>query len=200
MVIMRRSIAFLGALTLVVAACTEDTAPTTSISEAAATTTSTTIPATTTITAEEPGLAPPDPFATTTDGAAGSGCEPGSDSLPTGYWFGSVLEAHETTIEFDLACFYTGDIAWEKAAEEGEEANNNFWIVNENPELRTVDIAPGATIWVITEDVSASPDPVPVSDWDPEESPYTPCPGEGCAVWLEITNGVVTEIVEQYLP
>lgn len=203
MIIMSRPTALLVALTLIVSACARDTASPSSTVDPASptiTTTSTTVPATTTITAEEPGLAPPDPFSITTDDAAGSGCRPGQDRLPTGIWFGLMTDVGDSTIEFDLACFYTGEAAWEKAAEEGEEANNDFWIVNENPSMRTLEVASGATIWVIAENVSAAPHPMPFTAWGPDMSAYTPCPGDGCTVWVEITNGVVTEIVEQYLP
>lgn len=135
----------------------------------------------------------------TTDGASGSGCAPGTDALPTGIWFGAVIDFTTSSIEFDLACFYIGDAAWDKAAEHGEEAPNDFWIENENEKLRELDVTPGATVWTIPPDITPL-QPLFFADWSPAISDYTPCPGEFCTVWIVVDDGTVTEIVEQYLP
>lgn len=217
-----RRLLLLVVLALVVSACGDDTgsdttttvsettttttAAITTTTEAAATTTSTTMVTTTTgaggTTTTPPSRTPPDPFEESTDGAAGSGCAPGSSTLPDGYWFGFAHEVSETTVTFDLACFYFGDIAWEKAAEQGDEAPNDFWIGNENPNLRVVDVAPNTTVWRIPPDIEALQPLAYFTEWPlPEaEFSYTPCPGDFCTVWLETTDGVVTEIVEQYIP
>ena len=70
-----------------------------------------------------PSLTPPEPLEGS-DGASGSGCAPGSDELPDGIWYVEVLEVEEQSLTADLACFYFGEIAWEIAALEGEEAND----------------------------------------------------------------------------
>ena len=39
------------------------------------------------------------------------------------------------------------------------------------------------------------------TEWPPDwERAYAECPGEFCGVWLYVNDGVVTEIVEQYVP
>jgi hypothetical protein len=42
--------------------------------------------------------------------AVGSGCSPGTDSLPGGVWFGWVTDSTTARIEFDLACLWPGRI------------------------------------------------------------------------------------------
>jgi hypothetical protein len=38
-------------------------------------------------------------------------------------------------------------------------------------------------------------------DWpDTGGTRYVPCPGDYCAAWVYVNGGVITELVEQYLP
>jgi hypothetical protein len=183
------------------------TAPTTTIAPATTVaptttmaTTSTAAPTTTVVYAVgAPELVPPEALAGS-DGAAGSGCAPGAGSLPAGIWFGFLVERDGSTVGFDLACFYFGDIAWEKAAEEGQTAENDYWIVNDNPTLRDVPVAAQATIWTITGDATQGLQPLDFASWTGAESTYTPCPGTFCVVWLYVNGGEATEIAEQFLP
>jgi hypothetical protein len=149
----------------------------------------------------DPSIFPAEPLAGS-NGAAGSGCSPGAGDLPGGVWYGTVVSAERGSIQFDLACFYFGEIAWEVAAEVGEEANNDYWIVNDNPTLRTVPVAATAVVWSIPPDLSEDLIPLLyISEWPPDWSrAYASCPGEGCGVWLYVNDGVVDEIVEQYVP
>ncbi len=178
---------------------------TTTTTTVSGTTTTTTVSGTTTTTSgpyrfDDPArLTPPDPLPGS-EGAAGSGCAPGTDHLPDGVWYGYVEAIHAAAVDFDLACFYFGDIAWDKAAEVGEEAPNDVWIVNQNPRIRSVPVAADATVWSITGDPTAGHQPVAFSDWPVAPDTYVPCPGEFCGVWLYVNGGVATEIVEQFLP
>ncbi len=144
-------------------------------------------------------LTPPDPLPGS-GGAAGSGCAPGTEDLPDGVWYGYVTEIRPDSVVFDLACFFFGDVAWEKAAETGEEAPNDVWIVNENPRLRTLEVAGDAVVWSITADPTLGRQGVAFGDWPTSPNTYIPCPGEFCGVWLYVNGGRVTEIGEQYLP
>jgi hypothetical protein len=183
------------------------TAPTTTIAPATTVaptttmaTTSTAAPTTTVVYAVgAPELVPPEALAGS-DGAAGSGCAPGAGSLPAGIWFGFLVERDGSTVGFDLACFYFGDIAWEKAAEEGQTAENDYWIVNDNPTLRDVPVAAQATIWTITGDATQGLQPLDFASWTGAESTYTSCPGTACVMWLYVNAGEATEIAEQFLP
>jgi hypothetical protein len=57
----------------------------------------------------------------------------------------------DATLTFDLAEFLTGEAAAQAAAEHGDESPppNDYYIVNDNPKLRTMPIAPDATIQAI---------------------------------------------------
>jgi len=150
---------------------------------------------------EDLTLAPPSPLAGS-EGASGSGCEPGGDDLPDGIWFGYLLaeDPSNATIRFDLACLYFGEVAWTKAAEEGEEANNDLWIVNQSDKIRTLEYPAKATVWTITGDPTEGHFPrLLITEW-PEASAYLDCPGENCGVWLYINDGSFNDIVEQYVP
>lgn len=185
-------------LLLVMVACGEATTATTSPPTSVAATT-TVAPPTTTAPSEDPGLFPPDP-GEGSEGAAGSGCMPGPGELPDGEWFGYAVEIEADSIRFDLACFYFGDIAQEKAEEAGQEAPNDFFIINDNPELRTVEVSGDTPAWSITGDPTEGLEQLSFEEWPLDQPTYTPCPGEFCSVWLEIEDGRVVQIVEQYLP
>jgi len=144
-------------------------------------------------------LSPPAPMTGVSDGASGSGCSPGPGLLPDGIWFGLAMERGET-IEFDLACLYFGDIAWEKAAEVGEEAPNDVWIVNDSSVFRSQPLADGIVVWAVTGDASEGLMQITYQQWLSEQSTYTMCPGSSCPVWLYVNSGVATEIAEQYFP
>ena len=182
-------------------ATTSTTVTTTTTTAAPGTTstiaTTTAGPTTTRHVVGTPTLFPP---AAGSDGAAGSGCSPGTETLPDGVWFGSVVARDGSTIEFDLACFYFGDLAYEKGAEAGVEVANDYFVSNENPGLRSVDIANDILVYEID---SSAPDTfvtVQFADWPLDPSGYTACPGTFCIVWLYVNDGEVTEMVEQYVP
>lgn len=88
-----------------------------------------------------------------------------------------------------------------EGAEEGEEAPNDVWIVNDNPKIRTVPVASGATAWGLTCDGEINHQPLVFGDeWPSSESCFVSCPGENCPVWLYVNDSLATEILEQYFP
>ncbi|MBT8164947.1 MAG: hypothetical protein KJP22_10055 [Acidimicrobiia bacterium] len=180
---------------------TSTTAATTSTSVAATTTSTTTPPTATRFVVLDPSIFPAEPLPGS-DGASGSGCSPGAGDLPGGVWYGTIVSVGPGSLQFDLACFYFGEIAWEVAAAEGEEANNDYWIVNDNPTLRTVPVAAKAVVWSIPPDLTEELLPLLyLTEWPPDwDRAYAACPGEYCGVWLYVNDGVVDEIVEQYVP
>ena len=108
---------------------------------------------------------------------------------------------------FDLAYFLTGDEANQAAAEHGDEVPvpNDYYIVNDNPRLRTLDVAPNVEVRVIDwtnccELVQGEVQPFMDAfatnhhAWDAlykgSEAPY----------WLTVEGGVVVKIEVQYLP
>ena len=170
----------------------------------AATTTTTTAATTTSATAlgpfvvGTPGLFPPVALSGS-DGAAGSGCAPGPGGLPDGIWFGYVSARSGTDVAFDLACFYFGDIAYDEGAKDGEEVNNDYYVRNVNPALRSVIVDASMPVYEISS-TDSSFATVPFADWPIDPTGYIACPSDWCGVWLYVNDGEVTEIVEQYVP
>ncbi len=144
------------------------------------------------------------------DGAGGSGCAPGTEVLPDGAWFGFVVDRADTGIQFDLACWWSGDRANEVALERGETdvpVPNDYYITNDSEQLRTVPITPEVNVFHLDyTDKNTSGEPyvlITFGEWD-GLADYLNCDfGSGyefCPVWLFVNDGVVTEMVEQYVP
>lgn len=148
-----------------------------------------TSPPTTTVTARRYVVGEPTYFPESQPGAGdfyGSGCSPGSDSLPDGIWFGHIESASSTAIRFDLICF--------APLAPGDDGVGT--LTNSNPRLRTVPVASTANVHAIAPDGHIG-DLQPYSSWylDPGQEGF--CPPEGCwSVWLYINGGEVTEIVQ----
>jgi hypothetical protein len=188
------------------ASTTTTVAPTTTAATTTTTTqptTTTTQPTTTTTSGGPYVVGTPELYPLTplpeSDGAGGSGCAPGSGPLPDGVWFGNVGGIGAASVDFDLACFYFGDIAYAEGAKDGEEVNNDYYIRNVNPALRTVPIATGAMVFEI-DAASIGYLSIPFADWPVDPAGYIACPSNWCGVWLFVNGGQVTEILEQYLP
>jgi hypothetical protein len=132
--------------------------------------------------------------------ASGSGCTPGSDELPDGEWFGYVLGAAPGVVDFDLACWFSGDAADLAAAEDGEEspAPNGYYIRNVNPQVRTVDVSPTVEVLAMANiGDPATEGPMAFDDWvalrvDDAEVPMD--------VWVVVEDDLVVSITEQYRP
>jgi len=139
-----------------------------------------------------PDLAPPAALPGSGN-ANGSGCAPGAGPLPDGLWFGSVVGKGASSIDFDLACFFFGDIAYTEAAADGDEAFNDYYVRNQNPAIRTVPVAPGATVYNL-DDGSTHFSAFTFADWTPHPLDLT------IGYWLAVNGGVVTEIMEQFTP
>jgi hypothetical protein len=112
-------------------------------------------------------------------GASGSGCRPGSDTLPDGIWYGYLTARVPDSVDFDLACL-TADPT----------IDGGFRLENTNPKVRQVSVRPTALVHHLT------------ADWRYARTSYgdwfdMPFMIEG-AVWLYVNGGVVTEIVEQF--
>lgn len=108
------------------------------------------------------------------------------------------------TLTFDLAILLTGKEAEQAAADAGDEVPvpNDVYIINDNPKLRTVALAPTAKIlllkWSQCCDVVVSVDfetfagylTAPTEDFHGTLSPY----------WLRVQGGQIVKVQEQYLP
>jgi hypothetical protein len=82
-----------------------------------------------------------------TSGPSGSGCTPGENAteLPAGWWAGEIKKVYESGVDFDLVCWYQGGAATEIAQQKGEEATDDYFVVNDNPRTFNVQFPPGMT-------------------------------------------------------
>ncbi|MDE0804660.1 MAG: hypothetical protein OSA99_15230 [Acidimicrobiales bacterium] len=121
-------------------------------------------------------------------GPAGSGCSPGAGDLPDGWWFGERATPIGDDVGFDLACYYIDAAADAEAAARGDEAIGGFYIVNDNPTIRTVPVSPTATTQCLTIDgVLEGCDMARVNDGFR-------------SIWIQVADGAVVRVIEQLLP
>jgi len=139
--------------------------------------------------------------ADTNELASGSGCTPGDVELPDGTWFGFVVDANADELQFDLACWFSGEAAIAATAEDGEESPppNDYYIRNLNPAVRTLAIGEADVFWLPNTGDPASAETVEYGEWmvyrdARPEAEFQP------GVWVTITDGVVTHVEEQYVP
>jgi len=137
---------------------------------------------------------------------------PGDALLEDGRHFGYVrsVDVDGGVIEFDLASFLSGEEAnqaYQEATGETGPVPNDHFVVNDNPMLRTLTLAPDARLHLL--------------DWnnccdtffDGDLALFAEAIGEQADVtdgdliyrgqsqwWITVENGVVTEIEEQYSP
>jgi hypothetical protein len=114
----------------------------------------------------------------------GSGCSPGSNTLPDGIWFGDIAAADSNRVEFDLMCYGPGP--------------EGGTITNSNPKLRAVPVASGAIAYPIDGSHGLDWYPVAYMTWLTLTPDPGMCPPGGCSVWLYVNDGKVTEIVELF--
>jgi hypothetical protein len=148
---------------------------------------------------EEYTRAGAEPARTTDQRASGSGCTPGVDTLPDGRWFGFVASADESALSFDLACWFTGSAAVDAAAEDGEESPppNDYYVRNASDQLRQVPVGSDATVECLCNETDATElIAMPYSQWLTERDGRGYQPG----VWLDVSDGAITLVEEQYVP
>jgi hypothetical protein len=123
-------------------------------------------------------------------GFFGSGCSPGTESLPDGVWYGRITKGTMDSVAFDLYC--KGP-----PPDDGEE----WWftIVNNSPKIRDVPISPSTQVFAIAPD--GGHEVQPYSSWYQTPHPRMFCPDEGCwDVVLFINQGQATEIIQTWSP
>jgi hypothetical protein len=124
------------------------------------------------------------------------------DTLPDGKVFGYIttLQVNDTTVtgEFDLAELLTGDAAVAAAQADGQEADNDYYIRNNNKKERAITVDPDAEVLDIDYQDSCC-DPFVtniaafVADRDDASEVRTP-------VYLTTTDGIVTRVEEVFFP
>jgi hypothetical protein len=203
-------LALLSAGLLLLGACVTSTEPEDSTTVSGRITTvvmtSTTAPPATEVTITPTSMAattttaPPATTTTSTnDLAEGSGCTPGTDTLPDGLWYGEATALGERGLEFDLACWFVGDAATAAAAEDGEESPppNDYYVRNQSDRIRSLTVTLNAPVtWYPEIGVLASETTITYAEWRTlrEQRDFQ------LAVWLEVEDGTVVSIVEQWVP
>lgn len=115
------------------------------------------------------------------------------------------------TLGFDVVQFLTGQEAidaWQAAyPDDPEGPPNDYFIVNENPLLRTAPVAGEAIVMLVrlAEDSDADLDPGTFDELPAYLALSAPAPGDGRALsyspfWLTIDAGAITGVEEQYVP
>jgi len=131
--------------------------------------------------------------------------------LPDGRHFGFIksidLNASPATMVFDLAYFLTGDEANAAAAERGDEVPvpNDYYIVNDNPKLRMLQVSPNVDIELV--DWKNCCDRVFKPNWQKfqdsfalDEPPAGRYKGKFTNYWVTVNGGEVVQIQEQFVP
>ncbi len=112
---------------------------------------------------------------------------------------GFDLEALEVSV--DVVQWLIGSEANDAyEAETGDSSGvpNDYWVVNDNPLVRTLPIAVDATLRIVRLGEDASAD---VSTASLDELPaYLDSTFETTTWWLTVEEGTVTELCEQYVP
>ncbi len=183
---------------------TSDTSETSDVTTETTEVTDTTAPEPTETTESNGTTASTSTSGTSNEGGApvpdGSGCTPGDDeTLPDGRWFGYASSREADSFTFDLACWFTGDDAVAAASEDGAESPppNDYHIRNDNPAERLLIPAPDATVEFLAE--PGDPSTVETIDYPTWMSVATDRSFEP-GVWVEISDGMVVAIEEQYQP
>jgi hypothetical protein len=105
-------------------------------------------------------------------------------------------------VRFDLAYFYRGPRAEQEAAERGDEVVSGYYIVNDNPRLRTLPVAEDVEVEYIPASLCCELQPGAIDAWLEAvlETNPTDYGGTNVPWWFTVEGGEVTRIVQQYLP
>jgi hypothetical protein len=144
-----------------------------------------------------------DPSASHTPEPAGSE----SPILEDGHHFVYVKTATrsasgKTKVRFDLAYFLTGAKAQAAAADHGDQVVDGYYIVNDNPRLRTLPLADDAEVGYIPESNCCELQPGNIDAWVEAVLATNPTDYAGTNVpwWFTVEGGKIARIEQQYLP
>jgi hypothetical protein len=105
-------------------------------------------------------------------------------------------------VRFDLAYFYTGTKAEAAAADHGDEVVDGYYIVNDNPRLRTLRLADDVEVKYIPDSNCCELQPGNIDAWVEAILATNPTDYAGTNVpwWFTVEGGRITRIEQQYLP
>jgi len=105
-------------------------------------------------------------------------------------------------VRFDLAYFLTGAQGEQAAADHGDEFVNGYYIVNDNPRLRTLPLADEVEVEYVPASQCCELQPGDIDAWleSINETNQTDYAGKGVPWWFTVEGGEITRIEQQYLP
>jgi len=136
---------------------------------------------------------------TTEQQAAGSGCFELIYGVLDGQWFGYIDSVSAYDVEFDIACWFTGDAAVAAASEDGEESPppDGYYVRNDGEVLVTPKVNPATPVtWFPDIGDPSTEATVSFAEWTSLRDSRPDQPG----VWLTVENEQIVEIIEQYVP
>jgi hypothetical protein len=163
----------------------------------------TTAPATTTPSSATPTVPAPASATTTATPSATATASPLTD-LADGKNYGLLKSLDRTgrTVVVDIVQFLTGDAAQQAAKEDGQEADNDYYVRNQNKRLRTLRYSPGVVVIVNTLTADRTGDATKDTRINLSElkSYFDKGEAQQRLFYLTLSGGLVREIHEQYLP
>ncbi len=134
--------------------------------------------------------------------------EPAGDALPDGryYVYATAVSGSSTpALTFDLAYFLRGEAANEAAAEHGGEVPvpNDYYIVNDNPTLRTMPLSPDAIVRYVPDGTCCYLKAGDLDAWSAavNGTAQTDYPNmEHWGWWIRVTGGEIVRIAQQWVP
>lgn len=204
-----RTVILAVALSISAAACASEEGPGAETSSATGATGTT---RSTGATGSTGATAPTGPTGPTAPPSSESPTPEPSSELEDGRHFGFIrtVDPEGSTLVLDLAYFLTGEEANQASEEHGGEnpVPNDYYIVNDNPKLRTLALSPDLEIALLDWDHCC--DQTFLADLDHfataiAAGDFTTIDGRIyygtlSPYWLTVEDGVVTKIEEQYLP
>jgi hypothetical protein len=153
---------------------------------------------------DEPSV---EPTETPSGSATPEPSESESPILEDGHHFVFVEKAMflpdgSTRVRVDLAYFLTGTQGEEAAADHGDEFVNGYYIVNDNPRLRTLPLADEVEVEYIPVGACCDLQPGNIDAWleSINETNQTDYDGKNVPWWFTVEGGEITRIEQQYLP
>ncbi len=115
----------------------------------------------------------------------------------------AVANGDGDALTFDLASFYTGEEAFEYAEEHDIALENEYLIVNDNPKLRTLPLASDASIEYIPSGTCCELQDGNIDAFVESVNGTNQTDYPDLSItwwWATIEDGVITGLVQQYLP
>ena len=132
---------------------------------------------------------------------------PAGDLLPDDRYFVYAKAVSEGAVgpelTFDLAYFLEDEAAQEAATEHGGEVTDGYYIVNDNPKLRTMALAPDASVRYVPEGTCCEPKTGSLDAWSAavNGTTQTDYPNmDYTGWWVTVQGGEIVRITQQWVP